>query len=194
MALGPKAMGEAIIANLKVKTDKDLRAWLAVLKTAQPDTKGEAITLLRSEGLGHFQAVAIAETYFDDNVYTSPKGLIDALFAQFTAERTLFDEICEECIDGVALRVQPCRGYVPIYSQRNVVIASFKPTPHGLYLGLRGDGFTFATIDHKRGFGGTESMRRGLYLPDRGTGVAALREAHLRNSGNAPERVPKRHQ
>jgi hypothetical protein len=37
--------------------------------------------------------------------------------------------------------VNPCKGYVPLYSPQNRIFASFVPTRDGLYVGLVGDGF-----------------------------------------------------
>jgi hypothetical protein len=89
-------------------------------------------------------------------VYSTPDKLVDDSFAKHASQRELYDEICAAVIDGQQLRVQPCKGSVPVYSARNVVVASFKPTADGLCIGLLGDGFSFTTIPHRSSRGGAE--------------------------------------
>ncbi|MCA3016835.1 MAG: transposase, partial [Myxococcaceae bacterium] len=59
MALGPKAMGEAIVANLKAKSGKDLAQWRAELERAGVSEPAAARQFLRERGLGRFQAVTV---------------------------------------------------------------------------------------------------------------------------------------
>jgi hypothetical protein len=177
MALGPKAMGEAIIANLEKKTGKNLDGWLAELKRQTPADKKDAVQKLKTAGLGSFQAVSVAEHYFGGSVYSTPQTLIDDLFTRYPEQRVVFDAVCAEVVDGRQLRLQPCKDYAPIYSNRNIIIASFKPSAKGLYLGLRGNGFSFATVPHKRSMGGSDAMREGIYVLDVSTAVQAIREA-----------------
>jgi hypothetical protein len=177
MALGPKAMGDAIIANLENKTGKNLEAWLSELKRLNPADKKDAKQKLITAGLGLFQAVTVAEHYFGGSAYITPDSLVNALFARFPEQRALFDAVCEQIVDGKQLRLQPCKNYVPIYSVKNTIVASFKPTARGLYLALRGHGFSFATVPHKRSFGGSETMREGIYPDSALLAVQAIREA-----------------
>jgi hypothetical protein len=180
MALGPKAMGEAILANLKTKTGKDLKAWLAELKSLRPTDKKDATARLKAAGLGTFQAMSVVEAYYGDTAYENPDHMIDTLFAPYPEQRALFNAIRDSVVDGKSLRLQPCKGYMPLYSARNVILASFKPTKAGLYLGLRGDGFSFETVPHKKSLGGSDAMRAGLYVADIQQGVQAIREAQVK--------------
>jgi hypothetical protein len=170
-------MGDAIIANLETKTGKDLKAWLAELKRHKPADKKAAVHALKAAGLGQFQAVSVAEHYFGGSAYTAPDALVNDLFAKYPEQRAVFDAACAQAVDGKGLRLQPCKSYAPIYSAKNVIVASFKPTAHGLYLGLRGGGFSFDTVPHKRSLGGSDAMKEGLYVADAAQAVQAIREA-----------------
>jgi hypothetical protein len=175
-------MGDAIIANLEKKTGKDLRAWLAELEQLAPTDKKDAVHKLKVAGLGQFQAVSVAERYFGGSAYTAPDALIDELFAKYPEQRAVFDEVCAQIVDGKHYRLQPCKGYMPIYSIKNVIIASFKPTPKGLYLGLRGADFSFETVPHKHSLGGSEAMTAGAYVTDAAHALRAIREAQAKSS------------
>jgi hypothetical protein len=183
MALGPKEMGDAIVANLKLKTGKDLDGWLAELHRAKPSTSKEAVATLKEAGLGHFQATTVAAHFFGAVIYASPNRLVEELFAKYPEQRQWFDAICAEVVEESQLRVQPCKRYVPLYSARNVIVASFTPTRDGLYIGLRGEAFSFATTPHKPSRGGTESMRHGVVVTCVAAGVTALREAAQADAG-----------
>lgn len=180
MALGPKAMGDAIIANLETKTGKNLKTWFSELKRLKPADKADAIVKLKAAGLGQFQAVSVAAAYFGDSIYASPTALVDTLFAAYPLQRTVFDKVCAKVVDGKMLRLQPCKNYVPIYSERNIIVASFKPTKQGLYLGLRGSDYSFATIAHKRSLGGSDSMKLGVFVIDVTHALQALTEARAK--------------
>jgi len=173
-------MGEAIIANLETKTGKNLQAWLKELKRLEPTDKKDAAQKLKAAGLGQFQAVTVAEHYYGGSAYTSPNALIDDLFAKYLEQRGLFDAVCAKVVDGKQLRLQPCKGYAPIYSAKNVIIASFKPTTHGLYLALRGSGFSFDTVPHKPSLGGSQAMREGVYVEKVAQAVKAIHEAQMK--------------
>jgi hypothetical protein len=177
MALGPKAMGDAIVANLKLKTGKDLNAWLAALERLKPTDKKDATAKLKAAGLGPFQAVTVAEHFFGGSAYIAPDGLVDDLFAKHPEQRALFDVVCDQIVDGKQLRLQPCKNYMPIYSAQNIIVASFKPTARGLYLGLRGSDFGFETVPHKRSLGGSDAMQVGIYPETAASAIQAIRAA-----------------
>lgn len=69
MALGPKAMGEAILANLKAKTGKDLGEWRGEIERSGITDPAEAGRHLRELGLGRFQAAAVVERVFAHDPY-----------------------------------------------------------------------------------------------------------------------------
>jgi hypothetical protein len=64
MAKSAKEMEAAIVANLAAKTGKDLETWVAALKTEAPPTRKAALSFLKREGLGHFQAMIVAKQRF----------------------------------------------------------------------------------------------------------------------------------
>ena len=126
MALGPKAMGEAIIANLKRKSGKDLAEWQAVLADEGITDRAAAEARLLEHGLGRIQAMTVAEVTLGTNHYEEPDDLVDQLFAKFPDQRALFDHAVEAA-RNTALTLQPCRGYAPFYADGRIAV-SFKPT------------------------------------------------------------------
>ena len=74
--------------------------------------------------------------------------------------------------------VNPCKGYVPLYSPRNRIFASFVPTRDGLYVGLVGDGFDVPTVPHRASRGGSERMTVGALCPDVETGVRLAAQSY----------------
>lgn len=91
MALGPKAMGEAIIANLKTKTGRDLAGWQDELRAAGVTDPGQARQHLKAQGLGQFQAITVVESHFGTTAYTDDALLIDDQFLRFPSQRALYD-------------------------------------------------------------------------------------------------------
>ena len=60
MALTPQQMSEAIIRNLKEKTEKTLEEWLEIISETELKEKKEVTQFLKIEkNLGHFQAQVI---------------------------------------------------------------------------------------------------------------------------------------
>ncbi|MBX9471655.1 hypothetical protein [Microcella sp.] len=164
MALGPKAMGEAIIANLKRKSGQDLAEWQAVLADEGIDDRTAAEARLIEHGLGKFQAMTVAEVTFAQDRYRSTDALVDDLFRRFPDQRPLFDRAVE-LGDASGLRLQPCRGYAPLYRDGRIAI-SFKPTARGLYaaLILRDAADWPERQPHKASLGGSTRLTDGVYL------------------------------
>ncbi|WP_162451949.1 DUF4287 domain-containing protein [Phytoactinopolyspora mesophila] len=178
MALGPKAMGEAIAANLKVKTGKPLEDWLASLDAEQPSDAKAAATWLRQQGLGHFQAQLVVQKWNGEPLYDDPAQIVADLFEGFDEQERLYNRVVDDVSARYEVVVNPCKGYVPLYSKRNRIFASFKPTAEGLYIGLIGSSFDFPTVPHARSLGGSERMVRGRFVADAEAGVEAVCQSY----------------
>jgi hypothetical protein len=167
MALGPKAMGEAIIANLKSKTGKDLTQWRAELVKAGVTDPVLARQHLKDLGLGQFQAVAVVERHFSLDEYADERRLVNALFERFPEQRALYDAALAE-LKGDDFSPQPCRSYLPVYRDRKIVV-SFKPTARGLYAALNlGTRSSWPErVAHKVSLGGSARLKDGVYLSTR---------------------------
>lgn len=165
MALGPKAMGEAIIANLKTKTGKNLSEWQDVLKSQNITDEKAAQQYLKDNGLGHFQAMTVAQLTFGQDEYQDEDKLVDELFADYPEQRSLYDTIVDELSKTFA--VQPCKGYVPMYEDGKIIV-SFKPTDDGLYaaLNLKNPDSWQDRVEHKLSLGGSERLQDGVYIKD----------------------------
>ncbi len=164
MALGPKAMGEAIIANLKRKSGRDLGEWQSVLSTEGIDDRATAESRLLEHGLGKFQAMTIAEVTFGANLYEAPDQLVNDPFAKYPDQKPLFDRAV--ALGAQAdLNLQPCRGYAPLYRDGRIAV-SFKPTARGLYAALiLGDSAAWPDRQpHKPSLGGSARLTDGVYL------------------------------
>ncbi len=163
MALGPKAMGEAIIANLEAKSGKDLAGWRAELARRGATDPVAAKQLLRDLGLGQFQAVAVVERHFATDEYADERRLVDAQFARFPEQRRLYEAV----VAGLpsSCTPQPCRGYLPVYRDRKILV-SFKSTARGLYaaLNLKRPSAWPTRVAHKASLGGSARLADGVYL------------------------------
>jgi hypothetical protein len=166
MALGPKAMGEAIVANLAETSGRTLEGWLSALDAESPDDAKAATEWLKHRGLGHFQAQLVVQKWKGEPLYDDPDQIVTDLFTGYDEQRRLYDRIIEQVCARYEVVVNPCKGYVPLYSRRNRIFASFKPTRHGLYIGLIGDAFDVPTVPHKASLGGSERMRVGYFAKD----------------------------
>ena len=173
MALGPKAMGEAIIANLKAKTGKDLQAWRAELERLGITEPAVARKKLKALGLGQFQAVAVVERHFALDQYEDEGRLVNAQFERFPQQRALYDEAVRDLV-ARKFRPQPCRGYLPVYLGGKIAI-SFKATANGLYaaLNLANPARWPNRVAHKPSRGGSPRLRDGVFVEDR-AGVKRL--------------------
>jgi hypothetical protein len=176
MALGPKAMGEAIVANLKTKTGKDLAAWRAELKRQGISDQQAAKQWLRDQGLGHFQAVTVTERHFSNDQYADERKLVHSLFERFPEQYALY-EAAVRGLSANRCKPQPCRGYVPLYRDGKIVV-SFKPTARGLYaaLNLTNHAQWPASIAHKPSLGGSTRLKHGVYLSKHAEVKQLLRE------------------
>lgn len=176
MALGPKAMGDAIIANLKAKTGKSLDQWEAELNRLGITDPTAARQRLKDLGLGQFQAVAVVEHYFSLDPYADERRLVNDHFERFPQQRALYDEAVSQLVPR-GFSVQPCQAYLPIYLGGKIAV-SFKPTARGLYAALN-----LATpsnwperVAHKPSLGGTARLSDGVYVADRSMVNRLLRE------------------
>lgn len=161
MALGPKAMGEAIVANLKAKSGKDLAQWRAELERAGVSEPATARQYLRDRGLGRFQAVTVVERHFAGDPYADARRLVEAQFERFPTQRRLYDRVVTEL--GATARAQPCRSYLPIYRDGRIVV-SLKPTARGLYAALNLRTTWPGRVAHKVSLGGSARLKDGVYL------------------------------
>lgn len=164
MALGPKEMGEAIIANLKTKTGKDLNQWLVIAKDSKLTEQQKIRTYLKEMGLGAFQANAVTERYLGEVVYDDFEKLINNLFQKYPEQRIQMENITKSVQEKFTLVLRPCKGYVPLYSSKNKIVMSFKPTSKGLYIGLICEIVDFKTIPHAKSRGGSERIKFGFYV------------------------------
>lgn len=174
MALGPKEMEAAIIANLKEKTGKDLHSWIKVLSEKQPKTSAEAEDHLKQLGLGTFQSRVISMRYFNQEEYQDDSSLIAALFCGYEDQLKDAEAINSILCKEFSLEVKPCKGYLPVYMKGSIVY-SIKPTTNGLYLGIVGSGYDFETIAHKPSLGGSQRMKIGFYSQDFDSTISNLR-------------------
>lgn len=167
MALGPKAMGEAIIANLKTRTGKDLGQWQAELEQRGVGDPAVARQLLKDLGLGQFQALAVAERHFSTDRYADERRLVNEQFERFPEQRPLYDQAITELVAS-GCTPQPCRSYLPVYRDRKIVV-SFKPTARGLYAALHllnGSRWP-RRVAHRLSLGGSARLKHGVYLATR---------------------------
>jgi hypothetical protein len=169
MALGPKAMGEAIIANLKAKTGKTLSQWEAELERAAITDPAAARQFLKDLGLGQFQAVAVVEHHFSLDLYADERRLVNDHFERFPEQRALYEEALESLV-AKDFKPQPCRSYLPVYFGGKIAV-SFKPTKRGLYaaLNLANPSKWPDRVAHKLSLGGSARLKDGVYLSARPT-------------------------
>lgn len=163
MALGPKAMGEAIVANLKAKSGKDLAQWRAELERAGFSDPAAARQYLRHRGLGQFQAVTVVERHFAEDPYADARRIVEAQFERFPTQRPLYERVVIGL--GASATPQPCRGYLPLYRAGRIVV-SLKPTARGLYaaLNLVHRAKWPGRVAHKLSLGGSARLKDGVYL------------------------------
>lgn len=166
MALGPKAMGEAITANLKAKTGKDLAEWQATLQSSGIKDQAEARQYLRDLGLGRFQSVAVVEHVFGLGQYADEQRLVDDQFVRFPEQRALYD-LAVTRLGAERFTPKPCRSYLPVYRDGRIAI-SFKPTRRGLYAALNvADPSEWPDrVAHKPSLGGSDRLKDGIYISD----------------------------
>jgi hypothetical protein len=62
----PEEMGRAIIRNLKKNKGKSLYEWLQVVAKSGLEQKKEVVAFLKDkQGLGHFQALKVYESFYE---------------------------------------------------------------------------------------------------------------------------------
>lgn len=159
-------MGEAIIANLKAKTGKDLDAWQDELRDSGITDPDAARQHLRELGLGQFQAVTVVERYFGHTSYADDDLLVGDQFARFPAQRPLYERAVAG-LDDEVYAPKPCRSYLPVYRDGRIAV-SFKPTRSGLYaaLSLASPDAWPDRVPHKPSLGGSTRLPDGVYLTD----------------------------
>ncbi len=133
------AYTQAIIANLKAKTGRDLEAWLGFAAKEGPK-EGKALTSwLKKQGLGGTQAGIVAEraapgarhAFLEDTpegYLRAAEAYVEAMFEGRKAHlRPLYDTLLELGLDlGPDMKACPCKTIVPLYRER--VVAQLKPT------------------------------------------------------------------
>ena len=185
MALTPGEMHAAILANLEAKSGHPLPYWLDRLREADDSDAKARRDHLKSLGLGHFQAQAVARAASGEaDPYADPEALVNALFP--ATLRPGYDAFAKTCLglgDDVAAR--PCQTYVPFYARTQFAI--IKPGTDGTLevgLALPAD-FTHAELAPATGLGGSERITHRTSLPPDGsltTGQrTVLAEAYTRN-------------
>lgn len=176
MALGPKAMGEAIVANLKTKTGKNLDQWQAELQKRGVTEPVAARQVLKELGLGQFQALVVAERHFSADQYADEGRLANEHFERFPEQLPLYDAAISELM-AHGCTPQPCRGYLPVYRDRKIVV-SFKPTARGLYaaLNLVNRSKWPRRVVHKLSLGGSARLKDGVYLASRAEAKRLIQE------------------
>jgi hypothetical protein len=127
MALTPREMRKAILANLPEKTGKGLEEWLALLRAKGPKGKKERVAWLKAEhGLGHYQAHWVVEEAEGTADYAEDTSddLIDAQFAGRKAGlRPVLDAVLAVARGlGPDVRVEPCKTYVPLIRRRQFAV------------------------------------------------------------------------
>jgi hypothetical protein len=165
VALGPKEMGEAIVANLKAKTGKDLEEWKEEILKTKLTQKKAIMTWLKENGLGHIQAQTVSAVYLGVGLYDAKRDK-ESLFSKYPDQKRLMEVIGRRLEKEYQLTPKPCKGYIPYYCEKGTIALSFKPTQKGLYVGLIGDHFDFPVLPHKKSLGGSERMKYGLYIID----------------------------
>jgi len=149
MACTPKQMAAAIIRNLPL------------LQQSGVSSKKEAISFLKSEGLGHIQAQTVYSHSFDKTDYDklSPEGLFTnpenlELYRYLEHKiTTLHDDV----------RVEPCKTYIPFYRKNQFAIVAPAGTEH-LKLGLvLPESYSDAELRVAHSFG-TERVNRKINL------------------------------
>ena len=135
MALGPKEMSEAIIRNLKQKTGKTLKQWIALIQANNLHEKREIVTFLKSEGLGHIQAQTIFARFQGSDPYMNPSTFADSIF-DTQESKELYEFTRTQILDLAGdIRIQPCKTYIPFYRKNQFAILS-KNKSGGTLLGL----------------------------------------------------------
>lgn len=176
MALGPKAMGEAIVANLKAKSGKDLTEWQRELAADGVIEPSAARQVLRDRGLGQFQAATVVEYTFATDAYADERRLVEDQFARHPDQRGLYD-LAIRSLDSGLFTPKPCRGYLPIYRDGRIAV-SFKATSRGLYaaLNLKDPPSWPGRVAHKPSLGGSTRLKDGIYISDQSALQSVLDE------------------
>jgi Domain of unknown function (DUF4287)/Domain of unknown function (DUF5655) len=130
MALHPAEMDAAIIRNLAQKTGYDLKAWIAILKSAPNFEKSsDAVKWLKSEhGLGHVTAMLIVKRA-NQPAPDGPTVLLDKLF-ETPSQRKLFNALRTQIEAAVSETiVTPCKTYAGFGNPRQYAVV--KPDRQG---------------------------------------------------------------
>ena len=121
---------QAVIANLKKNTGKDLDEWVRLVKKAPARTRNERVQWLKAEHrLGQTSAFVIASAVEGGKPEDySPQTFLDGLYAgPKAALRPINDELMRLAMAlGKDVTATPCKTMVPL--RRRHVFAQIKPT------------------------------------------------------------------
>lgn len=127
MAKSPEEMKAAMIAGLKEKTGKDLKAWLKILKASGKTKHKEMVTLLKTEhGITHGYAnmIALQALGSDSHTQGQTESLVDAQYAGAKSElRPLYDAILAAVKKfGSDVEASPKKAYVSLRRSKQFAI------------------------------------------------------------------------
>jgi hypothetical protein len=115
MALSPKEMNAAILANLKEKTGKSSSQWLALAKASGIRESASLTRWFKAEhALGHVTAQVLARlATTETTAYDDEDALLNALFASGTHAAALFG-VLEKIVQKAAPDAErvACKTYV----------------------------------------------------------------------------------
>lgn len=136
MALSPREMEVAMLANLKEKTGRDADEWSALLAPRADEPEKVLIAWLKTEHrVGHFTARMLVERLSTRSRYEDPAALRAALFARAPGQLAALDAVvaAARALDP-AVEVVDCATYVGLRLRRQFAVA--RPTAEGLEVSL----------------------------------------------------------
>jgi hypothetical protein len=179
MALDPEAMDAAVLGNLVAKTGRALEDWVAALEAAGPFARpGEAVTWLKSQGMGHVTAQVVVRHWqpaaSGPSVETvlGPDGAV--LFQSLAA--ALRAEVPD-------LRVGVRKGYVTLGTRTQFAVAVPAKRGPGILLGIVAQASGAPLLPPAPPMGGSDRFRFLLQVPE----DSAIKKAisHLRAAAGA---------
>jgi hypothetical protein len=119
------------IDNLKASTKKDLKSWLAEIRSLGITKRNDIINSLKTDyAFGHMNASLLAGIYLNGGkpVYGSTDELLENQFAKAEAMRELYDSVInfvKQNFPGAT--VLPKKTYVSILEKREFAAINIKP-------------------------------------------------------------------
>jgi hypothetical protein len=119
------------IDNLKASTKKDLKSWLAEIRSLGTTKRNDIINSLKTDyAFGHMNASLLAGIYLNGGkpVYGSTDELLENQFAKAEAMRELYDSVInfvKQNFPGAT--VLPKKTYVSILEKREFAAINIKP-------------------------------------------------------------------